>query len=81
MGDLRATFDGGDAAALSYVGQDEKATTKEFRCKISLASSRHILKLFAPEKLAAISNIMDGIVALAEFNQQIGKHMVSFACF
>ena len=75
MNDLRTTFDGGDAAALWHIGQDERATVAEFKRKLSLASPRHILKLFAPEKLAAISNIMDGVEALADFNQQIGKHM------
>ena len=75
MGDLRATFDGGDAAALSHIGQDEKATVEEFKHKLSLASPRHILNLFAPEKMDAISNILDGVESLAHFNQQIGKHL------
>ena len=79
MGDLRATFDGGDAAALSHIGQDERATVEEFKRKLSLASPRHILKLFAPEKMEAITNILDGIESLADFNQRIGKHMASQA--
>ena len=75
MGDLRATLDGGDDAALSHISQDLKATVGEFRNKLSLASPRHILMLFAPEKMDAISNILDGIEALADFNQRLGKHM------
>ena len=42
MGDLRATFDGGDAAALSHISKDERATVEEFKRKLSLASPRHI---------------------------------------
>ena len=75
MGDLRATLEGGDAAALSHISQDLKATVGEFRDKLSLASPRHILMLFAPEKLDAISNILDGIEALADFNQRLGRHL------
>ena len=75
MGDLRATLDGGDAAALSHIGQHEKATVEEFRRKLSLASPRHILMLFAPEKMDAISNILDGVESLADFNQRVGKHL------
>ena len=75
MGDLRTTFEGGDAAALSQIPQDLKATVGEFREKLSLASPRHILMLFAPEKLDAISNILEGIEALADFNQRLGKHL------
>ena len=72
---MRTTFEGGDAAALSHIRQDEKATVEEFRRKLSLASPRHILKLFAPEKMDAISNILDGVESLADFNQRIGKHL------
>ena len=75
MGDLRTTLDRGDAAALSYISQDLKATVGEFREKLSLASPRHILMLFAPEKLDALSNILDGIEALADFNQRLGRHL------
>ena len=31
--------------------------------------------LFAPEKMDAISNILDGVESLADFNQRLGKHM------
>ena len=75
MGDLRATLDGGDAAALSHITRDHKATVEEFRNKLSQTSPRHILTLFAPEKMDAISNILDGIESLADFNQRLGKHM------
>ena len=75
MGDLRTTFNGGDATALSHIPQDLKATVAEFREKLSLASPRHILMLFAPEKLDAISNILDGIEALADFNQRLARHL------
>ena len=75
MGDLRTTLNGGDAAALSHIPQDYRATVAEFREKLSLASPRHILKLFAPEKLDAISNILDGIEALADFNQRLARHL------
>ena len=75
MGDLRSTLDGGDAAALFHIPQDFSATVAEYKEKLSLASPRHILKLFAPEKLDAISNILDGIEALADFNQRLGKHL------
>ena len=75
LGDLRATLDGGDPAALSHISQDQKATVEEFRNKLSLASPRHILMLFAPEKMDAISNILDGIESLADFNQRLGKHL------
>ena len=75
MGDLRTTIDGGDAAALSHIAQDEKATIVEFRRMLSLASPRHILMLFAPEKMDAIANILDGIESLADFNQRLGKHL------
>ena len=73
--DLRTTLDGGDATALSYIARDEKATVEEFRRKLSLASPRHILMLFAPDKMNAISNIFDGIESLADFNQRLGKHL------
>ena len=75
IGDLRTTLDGGDDAALSHIPQDFKATAGEFRNKLSLASPRHILMLFAPQKMEAISNILDGIEALADFNQQLAKHL------
>ena len=75
MGDLRATLDGGDAAALSHIPRDQKATVEDFRRSLSLASPRHILMLFAPEKMDAISNILDGIESLADFNQRLGKHL------
>ena len=75
MGDLRATIEGGDAAALSQIAQDESATVAEFRRKLSLASPRHILMLFAPDKMDAIANILDGVESLADFNQRLGKHM------
>ena len=75
LGDLRTTLDGGDAAALAHIPQDFRATVEEFREKLSLASPRDILKLFAPEKLDAISNILDGVEALADFNQRLGKHL------
>ena len=75
MGDLRATLDGGDAAALSHIPQDHRATVAEFRNKLSQTSPRHILTLFAPDKMDAISNILDGIESMADFNQRLGKHM------
>ena len=75
LGDLRTTLDGGDAAALSYIARGEKATVEEFRKKLSLASPRHILMLFAPEKMDAIANILDGVESLADFNQRLGKHL------
>ena len=75
MGDLRTTLDAGDAAALSHIPQDFKATVGEFREKLSLGSPRHILTLFAPEKVEAISNILDGIEALADFNQRLARHL------
>ena len=75
MGDLRTTLDGGDAAVLSHIPQDLRATVEEFRERLSLASPRHILTLFAPEKLDAISNILEGIEALADFNQRLGRHL------
>ena len=31
--------------------------------------------LFAPDKMNAISNILDGIESLADFNQRLGKHL------
>ena len=73
--DLRTTLDGGDAAPLSHIARDEKATVEEFRRKLSLASPRHILMLFAPGKMDAISNILAGIESLADFNQRLGKHL------
>ena len=75
MGDLRATLEGGDAAALYHIPQDLRATVAEFKDKLSLASPRHILRLFAPEKLDALTNILDGIEALADFNQRLGRHL------
>ena len=75
MRDLRATLEGGNAAALFHIPQDFKATVGEFKDKLSLASPRHILRLFAPEKLDALSNILDGIEALADFNQRLGRHL------
>ena len=75
LGDLRATLSGGDAAALSHIPQDFRATVAEFRNKLSLASPCHILKLFAPEKWDAISNILNGIEALADFNQRLAGHL------
>ena len=73
--DLRTTLDGGDAAPLSHIARDEKATVEEFRKKLSLASPRHILMLFAPGKMDAISNILVGIESLADFNQRLGRHL------
>ena len=75
MGDLRSTLEGGDVAALSHITQDEKATVEEFRRKLALVSPRHILMLFAPEKMDAISNILNGIESLADFNLRLGKHL------
>ena len=75
MGDLRTALDGGDAAALDHIPQDFRATVGEFREQLSLASPRNILMLFAPEKLDAISNILEGIEALADFNQRLGRHL------
>ena len=73
MGDLRSTLEGGDVAALSHINQEEKATLEEFRSKLSLAAPRHTLMLFAPEKIDAISNILDGVESLAYFNQRVGN--------
>ena len=73
--DLRSTLDGGDAVVLSHIARNEKATVEEFRKKLSLASPRHILMLFAPDKMDAISNILDGVESLADFNQRLGKHL------
>ena len=75
LGDLRTTFDGGDAAALSHIPLNKKATVEEFRRKFALVAPRHILKLFAPEKMDAISNLLDAIESLADFNQRLGKHL------
>ena len=69
------SLDGGDAAALSHIPQDHRATVEEFRNKLSQTSPRHILTLFAPDKMDAISNILDGIESMADFNQRLGKHM------
>ena len=77
MRDLRATLDGGDAVALSHIALGEQATVEEFRKKLTLVSPRHILMLFAPEKMDAISNILDGVESLADFNQRLGRHLAS----
>ena len=77
MSDLRATVDEGDDVALSRIAQGEQATVEEFRKKLALVSPRHILMLFSPEKMGAISNILDGIESLADFNQRLARHLAS----
>ena len=79
MGDLRTTFEGGDDAALAHIPTDEKASVEEFQRMLACVSPHHILKLFAPEKLDAITNILDGIESLADFNQRLNKHMAAQA--
>ena len=77
VGDLRTTLDEGDGAALSHITKNEKATVEEFRRKLSLVSPRNISMLFEPEKMDAISNMLDGIESLADFNQRLGNHLAS----
>ena len=79
MGDLRTTFEGGDDAALALIPTNEKASVEEFQRMLACVSPHHILKLFAPEKLDAITNILDGIESLADFNQRLNKHMAAQA--
>ena len=79
MGDLRTTFEGGDDAALAHIPTNEKASVEEFQRMLACVSPHHILKLFAPEKLDAITNILDGIESLADFNQRLNKHMAAQA--
>ena len=75
MGDLRATL---MAMTLrhyltsNHIAQDEKATVEEFREKFSQASPRHILLLFATEKIDAIFNILQGVESLEDFHQRLG---------
>ena len=77
MGDLRTTLEGGDDTVLARISQKEKYTVEEFRRQLTHVSPRHILSLFAPEKMDAISNILDAIESLADFQQRLGKHLAA----
>ena len=77
ISDLQSALADGDSAVLSGLHQDTAATVEDFRAMLSLTSPLDILKLFAPDKVEAITNIVDGIDALADFNQKLALQLAS----
>ena len=75
--DLRTALTSGDPYVLHGIQINTATTVDNFRKLLALASPVEILKLFAPDKVEAIMNIIDGIDALADFNQRLGKHLAS----
>ena len=75
--DLRTTLTTGDPAVLGGIQRNTATTVEHFRELLSLASPVDVLRLFAPGKIDAIMNIINGIDALADFNQRLGKHLAT----
>ena len=77
ISDLQSALADGDPAVLSELQRGTTATVEEFRELLSLTSPLNILRLFAPSKVEAITNIVDAIDSLADFNQKLGKYLGS----
>ena len=75
--DLRTALTSGDPAILEGIHRNTSTTVEHFRELLSLASPVDVLRLFAPDKVDAIMNIINGVDALADFNQRLGKHLAS----
>ena len=77
ISDLQSALADGDPAILSQIEQGTAATVDGFRELLSLTSPLDILRLFAPTKVEDITNIVDAIDSLADFNQQLGRYLGS----
>ena len=77
IGDLRTALSEGNPAILQNLPACTKGSVAEFREFFALTPAVDVLKLFVPHKADAIVRILNGIEALADFNQRLGRHLAS----
>ena len=77
IADLRTALMEGDPSVLGNLPTSTKGTVAQFREFFALTPASDVLKLFVPHKAEAIARILEGIEALADFNQRLGQHLAA----
>ena len=77
IGDLRTALTHGDPSVFGNISATALGSIAQFREVLALTPPVDVLKLFLPHKATAIVHILNGIEALADFNQRLGRHLAS----